>query len=54
MDFESAHKQINKKNKAYFRLFRHVTLYLMRWASNATAAFDIFPKAHKKKWRYFV
>jgi len=38
----------------YFRLFRHVTLHLVHWASNATAAIEIFPNAHQKKWRYIV
>jgi len=39
---------------AYFRLFRHVTLHLVHWASNATAAIEIFPNTHQKKWRYIV
>jgi len=41
-------------HKAYFRLFRRVTLYLVHWASNATAAIEIFQNAHQNKWRYIV
>jgi len=41
-------------HEAYLRLFRHVTLYLVHWASNATPAIGIFPKAYQKKWRYIV
>jgi len=37
------------RHKAYFRLFRHVTLCLVRWASIATAAIEIYPNAHQKK-----
>jgi len=42
------------RHEVYFRLFRHVTLYLVHWASNATIAIEIFPNAHQKKWRYIV
>jgi len=31
--------------------FRHVTLYVVHWASNATTAIEIFPNAHQTKWR---
>jgi len=41
-------------HKAYFRLFRRVTLYLVHWAGNATAAIEIFQNAHQNKWRYIV
>jgi len=42
------------RHKAYFRLLRQVTLCLGQWASNATAAIEIFPNPHQKKWRYIV
>jgi len=41
-------------HEAHFRLLRHVTLHLVHWASNATAAIEILPDAHQKKWRYIV
>jgi len=40
--------------KHIFRLFRHVTAYLVHWANNQRAAIEIFPSTHQKKWRYNV
>jgi len=37
------------RHQAYFRLFRHVTLNLVRWASNAKAAIGIFPNKAPKE-----
>jgi len=36
-------------HNVYFRLFRHVTVYLLHWASNATAATEVFPNKHTPK-----
>jgi len=32
----------------------HDTQCLVHWAKNETAAFEIVPSAHQKKWRYIV
>jgi len=40
--------------KHIFQLFRHVMPCLMHLANNETAAIEIFPKAHQKKWRYII
>jgi len=36
-------------SKTYFWLFRHDTQYLEHWASNETAAIEIFPDVPQKK-----
>jgi len=28
--------------------------YIVRWANNETAAIEIIPTTHQKKWRYIV
>jgi len=32
----------------------HLTKYSVHWASNETAAIEIFPNAHQNEWRYIV
>jgi len=43
-----------QRHKNIFRLFRHVSHYLVHWANNETAAIEIIPTTHQKKWRYSV
>jgi len=39
-----------QRHKNIFRSFRHVAHYIMRWANNETAAIEIIPTTHQKKW----
>jgi len=36
------------RRKTFFRLFCHITHYLVHWAKTDTAAIEIFPNAHQR------